>query len=108
MTYIGDLIKERMLLFGITNSQLANKTLQEPAYIEKIINDGIPLEHIDTFDFDLICNVLHCRPEYFTNQNIRDKDFVNVAAKKNKNIKTLHKIAMLQDFLNDFNFIKQI
>lgn len=102
MTYIGTLLSDRMAIFGLTVTDLEEKSFVDKDLIETIINDQIPLEEIDDFDLDLMCSVLHCTPEFFSNPEVRSRDLLysslDTSARPVK--------AKIQDFMNDFAFLE--
>lgn len=109
MLYIGKYVQERMNLLSMTVEELANKTFMEQYEIEDIIYDKLALEEIDEFDLLLISNVLHCKPEYFYDKDIRDKDFlINTMNRGNETEKSTNVKVKIQDYLNDFIFVNEI
>ena len=87
MLYIGKDVQDRMDILGLTVKEIADKTFLEEDVITAIINNQAPLEEIEEFDFSLLCSVLHCREDFFTNPQVKAK---------------------LQDFMNDFAFVTEV
>lgn len=109
MLYIGKEVQDRMDLLGLTVKEVADKTFLEEDAVIAIINNEIPLEGVEEFDFSLLCSVLHCREDFFTNPEVREKDLLSASMnrglddKKSMNVK-----AKLQDFMNDFAFVTDV
>lgn len=102
MTYIGTLLSDRMAIFGLTVMDLEEKSFVDKDLIETILNNQIPLEEIDDFDLDLICSVLHCTPEFFSDPEVRSRDLLfGTTDTCARNVK-----AKIQDFMNDFAFLE--
>lgn len=109
MLYIGNDIQERMALLGLTADEVADKTFLDVEYVNEIINNQVSLEAIDEFDFALICNVLHCKPEYFTDEATKAKDFLMASKNRGSDTeKSLNVKAKIQDFVNDFSFVNSV
>ena len=109
MPYIGVDVQDRMDLLGLTVSELADKSFLDEEEISSILNNEIALEEIDEFDLALICGVLHCKPEYFTNDVVRERDLLLASMNRGVDTEKSRKVkAKLQDFMNDFTFINGI
>lgn len=109
MLYIGKELQDRMDLLGLTVEEVADKTFLEEDVIMAIINNEMPLEDIDEFDFSLLCSVLHCQEDFFTNPEAREKDFLSASMNRGlDNEKPMNVKAKLQDFMNDFAFVTEI
>ena len=105
MLYIGKEVQDRMELLGLTIKEVADKTFLEEDVVAAIINK----ENIEEFDFSLLCSVLHCQEDFFTDSEARERDLLSASMnrglddKKSMNVK-----AKLQDFMNDFAFVTDI
>lgn len=109
MLYIGEYVQERMSLLGMSTDELACKTFLKPWEINCIIRNKLALEEIDEFDLSIISNALHCKPEYFYNENVRKKDFlVNTMNRGNDTENSINVKVKIQDYLNDFIFVNEI
>lgn len=109
MLYIGNDMQERMNLLGLTVEEVADKTFLEEEVIHAIISNEIALEEMDEFDLSLICGVLHCREEYFTDSNVKEKDLLLVSMNRGMdNQKSRNVKAKIQDFMNDFAFVTDV
>ena len=109
MLYIGKEVQDRMELLGLTVKEVADKTFLEEDVVAAIINNEISLENIEEFDFSLLCSVLHCQEDFFTDSEARERDLLSASMnrglddKKSMNVK-----AKLQEFMNDFAFVTDI
>lgn len=109
MLYIGKDVQDRMNLLGLTVDEVADKAFMEKQEVNAILQDEIALEDIDEFDLALISSVLHCRPEFFSDASVKEKDLLCAAMNRgNDNEKSLKVKAKIQDFLNDFAFVKDV
>lgn len=73
--YIGGLLKQRMNLLGYTDIYVLSKeSLVATDVIDDILNDKIQYENIDELDIDLISQTLYCKPKYWIDKKVRDKD----------------------------------
>ena len=109
MLYIGKDVQDRMDLLGLTVEEMADKTFLEKEMIIAIINDQIPLEEIEGFDFSLICSVLHCQEDFFTNPEAREKDLLSASMNRGlDNKQSMNVKAKLQDFMSDFAFVTEV
>ena len=120
MLYIGNDIQNRMNLLGLTIDEMADSTLiaftiananvfMEKENIDSIIQNKTPLEEIDEFDMSLICSVLHCKPEFFTDDLVKEKDLLLTSMNRGMdNKKSLEVKAIIHDFMNDLSFVEEI
>ena len=109
MLYIGKELKERMKSIGLTAEVLADKTFLELEDINRIIENQIAVEDLEAFDISMICNALHCKPEYFTNEAVRERDLLVAAMNRGyDNKQSINVKIKVQDFMNDFTFINKI
>ena len=74
MLYIGEDVKNRMNILGLTADEVAEKAFMEKEDIDAIINNKTALEQIDEFDMSLISSILHCKKEFFLSEDIKEKD----------------------------------
>lgn len=109
MCYIGNELQSRMSLLGIAVEDLAGKAFMDVDNINGIVNNEVALEEIDEFDLSLICSVLHCQPEYFFDENVRNRDLLVSTMNRGKdNNKSMNVKAKLQDFISDFAFLNDV
>ncbi|MCI8665215.1 MAG: hypothetical protein HFG82_00875 [Dorea sp.] len=109
MLYIGNDIQNRMNLLGLTIDEMADSTFMEKEIIDSIIQNKTPLEEIDEFDMSLICSVLHCKPEFFTDDLVKEKDLLLTSMNRGMdNKKSLEVKAIIHDFMNDLSFVEEI
>ena len=107
--YIGEILRERMELFGFDVEQLSEEALVEKSLINNILNNKIDVEEIDEIDLEFIARTLYTTSNYFLDKNERDKDMLNVSLNRGISDKKTNIIkAKLQQFANDFVFIKEI
>lgn len=109
MLYIGKDIQDRMDLLGLTVEEVADKTFIEKNIINEIIQNEIPIEDIDEFDLSLLCSILHCSENFFTDPEVRERDLLSASMNRGlDNKKSMNVKAKLQDFMNDFAFVSEI
>lgn len=109
MCYIGGELQNRMNLLGIATEDLASKAFMDVDSINGIINNEVAFEEIDEFDLSLICSVLHCQPEYFYDEKVRNRDLLVSTMNRGKdNNKSMNVKAKLQDFISDFAFLNEV
>lgn len=107
--YIGDMLKDRMNLLKIDILKLSELSFVDVEYIQSILNGSISNDNIDSFNLCLIASALHCKPEYFYDENIRNKDLLISSYNRGiDNDRSVKVKAKLQDFLDDFSFLKQV
>lgn len=107
--YIGEILKDRMNNLGIDIMKLSDEALIDKEQIQDILDNNVMVSEIDEFDLELISQVLYCKPDYFFNQKIREKDILN--ASMNRGISDSHVNIVkgkLQQFAIDFNFLRNI
>ena len=106
--YIGKELQDRMDLLGLTTEEVADETFLEEDAIKAIINNEISLEDIDEFAFLLLCSVLHCKEDFFTNPEAGE-DFLSASINRGlDNEKSMNVKVKLQEFMNDFAFVMEI
>lgn len=109
MLYIGKDMQDRMTLLGLTANDVADKTFMNEDDILAILEDKVALEEIDDFDLSLICGVLHCKKEFFSDKKVKEKDLLLSSMNRGSdNKKSLTVKAKIQDFLNDFAFVTEV
>lgn len=109
MLYIGEDMQNRMNLLELTADEVADKAFMEKEEIDAIIQNRTALEEIDEFDMSLICGVLHCKPEFFTDTDIREKDLLSAFMNRGlDNGKSMNVKAKIQDFMSDFAFVTDV
>ncbi len=107
--FIGNLLKERLEMLDMTPADVVNQSFLDMDLIRKILNDEIELENIDYFSLSILCNVLHCKPEYFSEPGIREKDLVYAGkGQKYESPESMRVRANLQTFVNDFGFVQEV
>lgn len=109
MLYIGTDMQNRMDLLGLTVNEVAEKTFLEESFINAILCNEVAFEDVDEFDLNLICSVLHCKPEYFTDESVKSKDLLLVSMNRGCETKQSRMVkAKIQDFMNDFAFVDEV
>lgn len=107
--YIGEELQKRMDLLGLTTDEVANNAFMEKEDVDVIVQNKIALEDIDEFDMELICSVIHCKPEFFTDANVREEDLLLASMNRDfDNEKSMKVKAKLQDFISDFAFVMDV
>lgn len=109
MLYIGKDVQDRMELLGLTAHEVADRAFMEKEEIDAIIQNKIALEEIDEFDLSLICSILHCKPEFFVDTDVRERDLLLTSMNRGVDNEKSTKIkAKIQDFMRDFAFVEEI
>lgn len=109
MLFIGKEVQERMISLGLSAEKLADEAFMDLGDIQAIINNEVDYESIDEFDMELMCNVLHCKPEYFTDNSVKEKDLLVASMNRgNDDLKSMNVKAKIQDFVNDFLFVNEV
>ncbi len=107
--YIGKEFSSRMDSLGLNSSSLADMTFMSKESINRIINDEIVYEDIDEFDMSLICNVLHCDPLFFVDEDVRKNDLLYSTMNRGEDtVKSRIVKAKIQDYMNDFSFLERV
>lgn len=107
--YIGKLLKERIEMLNITPADIVNQSFLDTDLVRKILNDEIELEDIDYFSLSILCSVLHCKPEYFSEPGVREKDLVYVGrGQEFESSESMKVRANLQTFVEDFGFVQEV
>lgn len=109
MQYIGRELQDRMNLLNIDVSTLSEIVFMDEETISDIIENRISYEDVDEFDMSLICSALHCDTQYFIDDEVKNKDLLNLTMNREKDSVKSRKVkAKIQDFMNDFAFINEI
>ena len=109
MLYIGEDVKNRMNILGLTADEVAEKAFMEKEDIDAIINNKIALDQIDEFDMSLISSILHCKKEFFLSEDIKEKDLLLASMNRGfDNEKSMNVKEKIQDFMADYAFIMEI
>ena len=109
MKYIGDELRERMNMLNIDCSILSKESFLDEEVIRKLIANELAYEEIDDFDLDLLCNSLHCDTRYFIDNDVKERDLVFSTMNRGEDTLESKKVkAKIQDFLNDYNFLRNI
>ena len=109
MKYIGNELRKRMNIFNMDCSTLSKESFVDEDVIKKLIANKLTYEEIDTFDLELLCNSLHCDTRYFIDNDVKRRDLVFSTTNKAKDTLVSIKVkAKIQDFLNDYIFMKNI
>lgn len=99
--YIGTTLQTRMKKLGLTTQDISHEIWQPPAYIQIILDNKIAYEDIDEFDINLLCAVLHCEPELFTDPDYHDM----ISDMPDMPSHIMSKIADVQSYINTFAFL---
>jgi hypothetical protein len=106
---MGSLLIKRMSDMGVSAELLAQETLMEIDDIRDIMEDRIDFEQIDEFDRGLISVVLLCNPDYFLDENVRNRDIVNASLNRgNSDFRTNMIKAIVQQCTDDLLFLQSI
>lgn len=109
MLYIGEDVKNRMNLLDLTVDEVADKAFMEKGAVDAIIQNKVALEEIDEFDLSLLCGVLHCKTEFFTDEAVKRKDLLLASMNRGLDNEKSRKVkAKIQDFMNDFAFVTDV
>lgn len=107
--YIGEILKKRMQDLDIDISTLSDESLVDEEQIIDILDNKLSANEIDEFDLDLISQVLYCKPEYFLNESVREKDILNASMNRGISDPYVNLVkGKLQQFGNDFSFLRRI
>ena len=105
--FIGKLLAQRMDLLGYTDTYTLSKdSLVATDIIEDILDNKIQYEDIDKMNLQFLSEALYCKPKYWIDKKVRDKDWI--LNMNNDNTKTNVVIGRLQQFNKDFQFLKNI
>lgn len=107
MEYIGTYISERLELLKITKKELSNKTLIDENLLNDIIENKKKIDR-EEFDLYLISNVLHCKPLYFYEKEVRKNDFLKNIIDKDDTVDTIRVKIKIYKMMNDSNFVDEI
>ncbi|WP_374717476.1 hypothetical protein [Neobacillus sp.] len=106
---IGKILKERMDCFNISEEKLCEEALIESDELQAILNDEVSFSEIDEVSLSFISQVLYCSPEYFTNQQLRDKDLVSSSLNRGASTPKSNEVkGILQMFSEDLSFLMEL
>ncbi|WP_130055580.1 hypothetical protein [Bacillus thuringiensis] len=106
---IGSILKERMACFNITEERLCEEALIELEELQPILNNKVSYSDIDEVSLSFISQVLYCSPEYFLNQQLRDKDLVSCSLNRGASTPKSNEVkGVLQMFSEDFSFLMEL
>lgn len=107
--FIGDILDKRMKALNISIEALADDTFLDENYIQEIIEDKVSLEEIDPIDIEFISRVLFCKHDYFTSEDVRNRDIIHASMNRGINESSTNVVkGKLQRFANDFVFLKSV
>lgn len=107
--FIGTILQERMNSLNKDTDSLSKDSFVDSDLIKKITNNIIGIEDIDSYDLELISDVLFCSPEYFTDEKIRRSDLINSSYNRGTDtFKTAIAKGQIQNFARDFLFVDKI
>lgn len=99
--YIGTVLQTRMKKLGLTTQDISHEIWQPPAYIQMMLDNKVAYEDIDEFDINLLCTVLHCEPELFTDPDYHDM----ISDMPDMPSHTMSKVAEVQSYIDTFAFL---
>ena len=106
--YIGELLKARLNMFGLSKEQFAENCMFDIEYINAILDNKVSLEEIDDFDLDVISTALFCTPEYFSDENARKQDVVFSSCNRGKDTsRSNYAKGRLQKYMRDMLMLKE-
>lgn len=106
---IGSQLKERMEYFKISEEKLSEEALIDIEELNMILENKISYDKIDDITLEFISQVLYCKPEYFIDESIRNKDLVNACYNRGNSTPKSNKIkGMLQSFTEDLSFLFEL
>lgn len=107
--YIGHVLKQRMDYFKISKEKLSEEALVDIDELNMILNDNITYDNIDELTLEFISQILYCKPEYFINNSIRNKDLINACYNRENSTPRSNKIkGLLQSFTEDLSFLCEL
>ncbi|PWX62864.1 hypothetical protein CYK82_13840 [Clostridium perfringens] len=107
--YIGHVLKQRMDYFKISKEKLSEEALVDIDELNMILNDNITYDNIDELTLEFISQILYCKPEYFINNSIRNKDLINACYNRGNSTPRSNKIkGILQSFTEDLSFLCEL
>lgn len=102
--YIGTVLQNRMNKLGLTTHDISREIWQPPAYIQMMLDNKVAYEDTDDFDINLLCTVLRCEPELFTNPDYHDM----ISDMKDIPTKTMSKIAEIKSHIDALTFLMSV
>lgn len=106
---IGDILRERMDYFNISKEQLGEEALVDMEELNIILNNDVAFNEIDEITLEFISQILYCKPEYFIDKSIRNKDMVNACYNRGNSTPKSNKVkGILQNFTEDLAFLCEL
>ncbi|WP_195954473.1 hypothetical protein [Clostridium tertium] len=106
---IGDILKERMDYFKISKEKLSEEALVDIEELDMILSNDITFNEIDAITLEFISQIVYCKPEYFIDKSIRDKDMVNACYNRGNSTPKSNKVkGILQSFTEDLAFLCEL
>lgn len=103
--YIGKRLQERMLLFGMSPQNLADTAFVDIHTVQGLLEDRIPVEHVDSFDMDLLANALSCDTAVLTEGK---RDLLSGDIPGVKNPQTFAALLEINNLMRDMAFVNSI
>lgn len=106
---IGHILQKRMDYFKISKEDLSELALVDLEDLNMILSNDISYDKIDEITLDFISQILYCKPEYFINESIREKDMVNACYNRGNSTPKSNKVkGILQSFTEDLSFLFEL
>ena len=108
---IGEVIRERMDMLGISVDQMGDSTLHYWTVFGDVLSGTVQIDTADIDDFELciLGNALYCSPAYFVDPAEREKDIARQNyGRPNATVKTLLQMAHIQQYMRDLHFLKNL
>ncbi|KMK77959.1 hypothetical protein [Alkalihalobacillus pseudalcaliphilus] len=106
---IGNILKERMDCFNISEEALCEEALIESEELQAILSNEVSYSEIDEVTLSFISQVLYCSPEYFADKQLRDKDLVRCSLNRGASTPKSNEVkGILQMFSEDFSFLIEL
>lgn len=103
----GDIVKERLKCLGMTFDDLIEVSMLDKDLCESICENRLSSTDLDEFDLSVLSSTLYCDPNYFTDENIRNKDVVFCSCNRGDDTPQSNLIkAKLQSYMRDLLFVK--
>lgn len=107
--YIGHVLQERMEYFKFSKEKLSEEALVDIDELNMILSNHIAYDKIDEITLEFISQVLYCKPQYFIDKTIRNKDLVNACYNRGKSTPKSNKVkGVLQSFTEDLAFLCEL
>lgn len=106
---IGEILKDRMKCFNISEEVLCEEALIEFEELQAILKNEVSYNEIDEITLSFVSQVLYCTPEYFLKQEVKEKDLVNSCFNRGASTPKSNEVkGMLQLFSEDFSFLMEL